>query len=275
MTWVLEHSEARLSDRLVLLALANFAHDDGSMAFPAVATLAHKARLGRSTCQTSLRRLEKSGGIATVGIAQHGTTIYQVRMGVQNLGGAKIEGGQDLTGGSGSDRGQDLAKGGQNLALGGSGSGPNPSVNPSVPVSSTNAGVPERVTMRIGEKQVNPELWELTSQVLVEYNRQANSKLRLLTSAGQPSKAALRIYGRVREYPDITFEKHAAIIERTLGSRWWGSSAPGIGVVYGPNVFEDNITRSPTSNDSKEERDRSRLAAIQRVMAREEANDQG
>jgi len=257
LAWVLEHSEARLSDRLVLLALADFAHDDGGMAFPSIATLGHKARIGRSTCKASLRRLEKNDEIASTGITQHGTTIYQVLMTVEK--GADSAGGQDLTGGQG------LAKGGQSLAGGGPKSGPNPSIEPPLTVKGENASAGGRVTVRIKGQPVNAEFWELTSQALAEYNRQADSKLRLLTSAGQPSKAAVRIYGRVREYPDITFEKHAAIIQRTLSSRWWGQSSPSIGVVYGPNVFEDNIARNPSGNGSKEERDKSRLAALQRV----------
>lgn len=109
------------------------------------------------------------------------------------------------------------------------------------------AGAGEREKkLRISGKPVKAEAWALTSQVLDLYNASAGSKLRLLTSAGSPSEAAKRIYGRVVLYPDLTREKYAGIIARTLASKWWGDGAPSIGVVFGPKVFEENITRPGT-----------------------------
>jgi hypothetical protein len=114
-------------------------------------------------------------------------------------------------------------------------------------------------------------LWHLTTEVLAEYNRQTGSKLRAMTSAGKPSEASKRIYMRIKDYPDITFDEFADIIERTLASRWWGKdSAPTIGVVFGPNVFEDNITRKPGGKNDKQGRDKKRLAAMARLMGQEE-----
>lgn len=266
MTWVLEHSEARLSDRLVLLALAEYAHDDGGMAFPSVNTLARKARIGESTCQASLRRLEAQGEIEKMGKTRYGTIIYRVLMGAApDSEGSRIEGGPESRGV------QNLEEGVQNLESGGPESRPNPLVEPSVTVKGSNAGAQARDEvpgLRIGGRPVKARLWELTDQVLAAYNLRSGSKLRLLTSAGKPSKAAIRVYSRIKEYPDISFEEHDGIIERTLASRWWGQGSPTIGVVYGPNVFEDNIARPGSSNgaNGKHDRDRSRLAAMQRLM---------
>lgn len=102
--------------------------------------------------------------------------------------------------------------------------------------------------LKVSGRPVNAVRWALTEQVLSAYNERAGQKKRLLTSAGQPSEAAKRIYSRVSAYPDLTFEKHDAIIERTLASKWWwrgreSGGPPTIGVVYGPDVFEENITR--------------------------------
>ncbi len=123
----------------------------------------------------------------------------------------------------------------------------------------------------ISGKPVKPEAWELTETVLAEFNRQTSSKLRLRKSSGEPSEAAKRIYGRVAAYPDITFAEHQDIIRRTLSSRWWGTDRPSIGVVYGPKVFEDNITRSATptkqtKDAEKAARDERRMAAMARVQ---------
>jgi hypothetical protein len=137
--------------------------------------------------------------------------------------------------------------------------------------------VPDPVTtesvcagVRVNGKPVKEDAWELTGAILEQFNTQTDSKLRVVTSSGDPSEAAKRVYLRVVKYPDITLEKHRDIIARTLSSKWWGNGAPTIGVVYGPKVFEENITRpaAPLSKptDLKAERDRKRLAAMARLM---------
>lgn len=103
---------------------------------------------------------------------------------------------------------------------------------------------PARV--KIGGVVVAKKRWENTGLILAEYNRQAGSKYRVLTSGKQPSQAAQRIYKVLKAYPDITLDEHADIIRRTLASHWWGSNKPTPSVVYGMGVFEDNITRDPT-----------------------------
>lgn len=131
-----------------------------------------------------------------------------------------------------------------------------PSVEPSVEPSDGGSARARARQISFRGKPVKKDAWNLTEKVLVEFNTQTDRKLRLLTSAGQPSEAAKRIYGRVVDYPDIPLEKHADIIRRTLASRWWGADEPSIGVVYGPNVFEENITRPgiPRSGARREQR---------------------
>ena len=269
MAWVLEHSESRLSDRLVLLSLAEYAHDDGTMAFPSVETLAHKARVNERTCRRSLRSLEDAGEIETMGTTRYGTVIYRVLMG-SDKGGQFVRGGKWCGG-------QPVPEGGAITTDNGTDCPPIRK-EPSVPVNLESAGARGRVNGDGGEpevkvrgRKVKPDLWKLTDRVLAEYNSQSGSKLRLLTSSGQPSQAATRIYCRVSDYPDITFEEHADIIARTLASRWWGDTAPSIGVVFGPKVFEDNIARPAESalNGTKKDRDKKRLAAMARLMGRE------
>lgn len=147
--------------------------------------------------------------------------------------------------------------------------GPEPSVEPSVDRSAARA----RATLKFAGKPVDPEAWSLTDLVLEEYNRQTGRKWRLVTSGGQLSEAAKRIYGRVVTYPDLELEDHADIIRRTLASKWWGSEPnPGIGVIYGEKVFEDNIDRPGVPKNAKDAEKRERATrdreAIERVMAR-------
>jgi Helix-turn-helix domain len=57
---VWHYSKARKGELLMLLAIADFANDDGE-AWPSVPTLAKKSRLSERQAQYALRRLVKSG----------------------------------------------------------------------------------------------------------------------------------------------------------------------------------------------------------------------
>lgn len=84
MVWVLDHSEARLGARLVLLALAEFAHDDGSKAYPKVETLMRRSGLSERAVQYALRRLIRDGEIEQTGTSPSGTIVYRVLMGAKS-----------------------------------------------------------------------------------------------------------------------------------------------------------------------------------------------
>jgi DNA-binding MarR family transcriptional regulator len=88
LCWVLEHSDARLGKRLVLLSLANHAHPDGTNAFPGVATIAHETRMKRRNVQYALRELEASGVIKRTG-DRRGTNVYRVVQGAQKTTGGR------------------------------------------------------------------------------------------------------------------------------------------------------------------------------------------
>ncbi|MEK6273224.1 MAG: helix-turn-helix domain-containing protein [Actinomycetota bacterium] len=82
LEWVFGSSEVdKRSDLLVLLVLAYHAHDDGDGAWPAVLTIAQKARLSRRAVQVSLRRLEAMGAIEVTGHEPGRRTTYRVVMG--------------------------------------------------------------------------------------------------------------------------------------------------------------------------------------------------
>jgi hypothetical protein len=82
LSWVLENSAARLGARLVLIALANHAHDDGSNAYMSQATIAREARLTVRQVRRCLNELETSGEIIRSGKTEHGVVKWQLRMGV-------------------------------------------------------------------------------------------------------------------------------------------------------------------------------------------------
>jgi biotin operon repressor len=65
MTWVWDHSQARGNDRLVLLAIADHAHDDGAGAWPSQELLTQKTHLSESTVRRCIRSLEDLGELVT------------------------------------------------------------------------------------------------------------------------------------------------------------------------------------------------------------------
>lgn len=82
LSWVLKKSPAEKADRLVLLVLADKAGDEGAGARPAVTTIQCEARLrGRSTVQAALRTLERAGAIERLGIHKDtGCMEYRVSL---------------------------------------------------------------------------------------------------------------------------------------------------------------------------------------------------
>jgi hypothetical protein len=60
-TWVWEHSRSRGPARLVLLAIADNAHDDGAQAWPSITTLIRKTGHVERTVQEALKALQELG----------------------------------------------------------------------------------------------------------------------------------------------------------------------------------------------------------------------
>lgn len=81
MAWVWEYAQVKSGTLLVLLALADFAHDDGGGAYPSMDTLARKARLEVRHTQAVVKRLEGMGYIR-VDYAEgpHNVNVYTVLM---------------------------------------------------------------------------------------------------------------------------------------------------------------------------------------------------
>lgn len=81
MEWVLDHSPATGTDRLVLLAIARHADRDGGGAFPSAATIAAEAKVDRRNAFRSLQKLEAAGAIRVEhGGGRHKPNTYSVVM---------------------------------------------------------------------------------------------------------------------------------------------------------------------------------------------------
>ncbi len=81
MSWVWAHSAAEGIERLVLLAIADQAGDDGGQAWPSVQRLAAKARVSVRTVQRAIRALQARGELAVqVNAGMRGANLYTVLM---------------------------------------------------------------------------------------------------------------------------------------------------------------------------------------------------
>jgi hypothetical protein len=80
MSWVFEHSEAKLGARLVLLVLADHAKKDGTASWPALDTIARETRMSKRAVQDALKKLEAEGHIEQTGVSRAGTRIFSVLM---------------------------------------------------------------------------------------------------------------------------------------------------------------------------------------------------
>lgn len=66
MSWVMESSRAAGSDRLVLLAIADCADDEGRNAWPSIPTIAAKARVSTRTVHRSIESLLELGELRRI-----------------------------------------------------------------------------------------------------------------------------------------------------------------------------------------------------------------
>jgi hypothetical protein len=66
LSWVLDHSEAPGNDRLVLIAIADEADDDGANAYPSIDRIARRARVNKRTTMRALERLEATGELVVL-----------------------------------------------------------------------------------------------------------------------------------------------------------------------------------------------------------------
>lgn len=81
MSWVFRNSKAELGDRLVLLAIADFADDDG-YCWPSIAKIAEKTLMSERAVQYSVRALESRGELTvSIGTGDGRRNEYRVLQG--------------------------------------------------------------------------------------------------------------------------------------------------------------------------------------------------
>lgn len=81
MAWVIENSQTRGNQYIVLLMIANRADEEGASAWPSIRWLARRSRLSERTVQRAIQKLAKGGDLGVErGAGPHGTNMFQVIM---------------------------------------------------------------------------------------------------------------------------------------------------------------------------------------------------
>lgn len=171
LIWVLEHSRAEHSARLVAIALANHAGTDGGDAYPSIATIAREARLGESTVRAALEQLKELGEIEELGVSHVRTRLFCFPMKVGEPAAVAVE----AAPAEGADSGPppDPAPP-QNLAAEGADSAPEPSVNRTTRESSPAAAICGRLAEHVRHldphAQVDPDspAWHSEASALLD-----------------------------------------------------------------------------------------------------------
>lgn len=80
ISWVLQHSRAVQGDRLVLIALADYANDEGGSCYPSIPKIAAKARLSERQVERCLNQLVELGEITEAGRTPRGSKAWKLTL---------------------------------------------------------------------------------------------------------------------------------------------------------------------------------------------------
>ena len=163
MTVVWAESRHKGSALLLLLALADYAHDDGGHAFPSVPTMARRVRMTERAVQLLLAKLKASGELVADGVRDGGTVVYRIVLPGLQAGGEKFA--------PPPRRGvHRRSPGGDRPITGGVQPGsPDPSLTPQEPSGVDSAALAARVQVMRRRFRGDDRAWAaLTSRVLQE-----------------------------------------------------------------------------------------------------------
>ncbi len=236
LAWVMRHSEAKLSDRLVIFALADHAKADGTSSWPSVKTLSERTKLSERQVQRSLTALEDAGEILQTGTSRYGTKVFSLPFYISAMGGDNLSQG-DREGVTSTTTGVTSTTGNVDQMS------PDPSLEPletrpeptrargavalrtGGQVVALHGGVLERPSWKVDRVGVTEAEGGLARAVLATWNDLTGQKL---TSKDWLAKIILRI----REHPDLGLDSHEHVITAALRDPWWsGPASPS--VVYG------------------------------------------
>ena len=252
MTLAFAHSRSKLAARLVLLALADNAHDDG-IAWPGHRLLAEKAMLSERTVSRAISELESLGEIEQrkAQLGKRRINVYRICItGLLDpdytrvpltldspFTGSHIDASSEGTTGHPDTARLDIHDT-EAMAQPRTGQEPSEGTGPSANAEGA-YGRPGTVN----RKRVTDSEYDLACAVLAAFNEFAGSRYRSADWVG-------KIVSRIREHSQLGIQQHRAIIASAFADPWWrGDASPS--VIYGnAGIFERTLLNARRTVES-------------------------
>lgn len=246
MSWAFGLTDLSEGHKLLLLALADFADDNG-ICWPSQETLAVKCGVTDRTVRSRLKDLEAQNLLIRqprYSKDRRGRTSDRI---VLNLKLSSQEPKPDLPENpSGrNDIYRKAVSGEPSELLSGSKEGSSLETQTSLGNKPSLEGTQEnesdsgtaRPKVSIDGLSLTANEWEIAKITIELFNQQAGTNLSLI-SRKRATSHLRSIVCRIREYPDLTAEEHKEIIREAFVKPWWGKDKPkSVGVIYGPRAF--------------------------------------
>jgi DNA-binding MarR family transcriptional regulator len=91
--------------------------------------------------------------------------------------------------------------------------------------------------VQIDKLKLTDEEWEAAQKIMATFNEAAGTRFQLMGTRGRPTEHLKRIVSRMREHPEVTIEEHLEVVKRTCADPWWEDKPASVGVIYSPAAF--------------------------------------
>lgn len=283
--WAWSHAPVKSGELVVLLALADNAHDDGGGAYPSQEALAGKARMSDRQVRNCLRALEDKHIIERQGKTQGGVVVWRIVMApdaVRPVPDPDADEAPEKSSARKSTSAPARTSGRQLIAgTPGSGLPTEPSIEPSLCAGRARAreaeplfGAPPQVVApppdprrpaKVNRRKVTPAEHDRCDRILDAFNTAAGTRY-----GAEDFRRAIIL--RCAEHPELSDGELEEVISRNFRAPWW-TGPPSPAVIFGNSgIFERAMACNgvPSVASFATERDR-RLADRARSNARRRA----
>lgn len=224
--WVWRNAPVKSGELVVLLALADNAHDDGTGAFPSQAHLAKKSRMSDRQVRNCLSALEEKGLIRRSGETRGGVIVWAVLMGAEDISARKPVAGDP-----------------------GSGLPTEPSREPS-----SSSLVRGRAVSYQG-RRVPAATVDAAETLLAVFNEAEGRELGAWTGAGKPSPGLKQIIGALLTRDHVTVpEWERAIRNVSACPPSWVTGRLELGDVFGERAAERALSNDGVRRENGKKR---------------------
>lgn len=223
MSWAWDQKGLSEGEKLLLMALADHADDDG-ICWPGQKRLAEKVGCTDRTIRTRLTRMETEGLIRRERRKTQSGFRSSDRI-FLHLPNSRLP--ENISG-----RDDGLPETAASALV-------EPSVSVVTPLGNDDSIEKKEAppALTVDKLKVTAHEWQLANGIIATFNKQAGTKFALRGSRGRPTEHLKRILRRVRDNPELSLLDHRELIVRICANPWWKGKPGGVGVIYGPAAF--------------------------------------